>query len=92
MRKIWCKLWNFILGVFVSVVEGVAFALETLGTVAVELLASVADAVGEALGIDGSTVLWLGLGVVAFFLLRGSKSEEEVRSYGQTSAGNLRSA
>lgn len=70
--KLICKLFNFILNIFVATVEGIAFALRTVGEIALELLVDAADAVGNALGINGTTVLWLGAGVLAFFLLRNN--------------------
>lgn len=79
MTKLWCKLWNFVLNIFTSIVEGVGMLLETVGTVLVDVLGGVADAVGKALGISGSTVLWLGLGVAAAWLLFGGDSEDDAK-------------
>lgn len=76
--KLICKLFNFILNLFTSAVEGIAFALRTVGEIALELLVDAAEAVGNALGIDGTTVLWLGVGVLAFFLLRNKDKDNKV--------------
>lgn len=73
MRSAICKIFSFILDLFNLVIDAVAIALNTVGTVAVELLSAVAESVGEALGINGSTVLWLGLGAVAIYFLFSSK-------------------
>lgn len=77
MSKLWCKLWNFVLNTFTSVVEGVGILLETIGTVLVDVLSGVASAVGDALGLDGSTVLFIGLGVLAYLLLGRDKSKDK---------------
>lgn len=72
MRKIWCKLWNLILNTFSDAVNAVAYALKTVGDVAVEILGAAADAVGGAIGsiFGGSNFLvWAGVGVFAYFLL-----------------------
>lgn len=87
MTKLWCKLWNFILNTFTSVIEGVGVLLETVGTVLVEVISGVADSVGKALGLSGSTVLLIGLGLGIYFLASGD--DDEKSSSGQGPAGGL---
>lgn len=68
----WCKLWRFLLNTFTDVVDAVAYALTTLGDVAVELLTDLGDGLGSAIGsiFGGSNlVIWLGVGVFAYMLL-----------------------
>lgn len=72
-----CKLFNFILALFVTVVEGVAYALKTVGEVAFDLLSSVLDSMGKVFGIDGTTLAWLGGGLLLFFMLRKKERKEE---------------
>lgn len=82
MRKIWCKLWNLILNTFSDAVSAVAYALETIGDVAVEVLGSAADAIGGAIGsiFGGSNfIVWVGVGVFAYMLLT-KKDESGSRS------------
>lgn len=82
MRKIWCKLWNLILNTFSDVVNAVAYALKTVGEVAVEVLGAAADAVGGAIGsiFGGSNLLvWAGVGIFAYMLLT-KKDESGSRS------------
>lgn len=76
MTKLWCKLWNLILNVFTSVIEGVGVLLETVGTVLVDVVGGVADALGNALGLSGSTVLLIALGVGLYFLTSGDDDEK----------------
>lgn len=83
MRKIWCKLWNVILNVFSDVVSAVAYALKTVGTVAVEVLGAAADAVGGAIGsIFGgfNLLVWAGVGVFAYFLLTKQSDNDKAPS------------
>lgn len=66
-----CKLFRFLANTFELVVDTVAQGVKVLGSAAVDVLSDLASSVGDALGLDGSTVLWLGIGIVAFLLLRG---------------------
>lgn len=82
MRKIWCKLWNLILNTLSDAVNAVAFALKTVGEVAVEVLGAAADAVGGAISsiFGGSNLLvWAGVGIFAYMLLT-KKDENGSRS------------
>lgn len=72
MRKIWCKIWSWILNTVGSAVEAIAYALKTVGDVAVDLLTDLGEGVGSAIGsiFGGSNFLvWAGVGVFAYFLL-----------------------
>lgn len=74
----WCKLWRFLLNTFTDVVDAVAYALDTLGDVAVDLLTDLGDGLGSAIGsiFGGSNLLiWLGVGVFAYMLLTKEDSE-----------------
>lgn len=75
--KLICKLFNFLLTLFVNTVEGVAFALKTVGEVALDLLGSALDSVGDLLGVSGTTIAWLGAGLLLFFLLRKEKGDDQ---------------
>lgn len=72
MRKIWCKLWNWILNTVSSAVELIAHALKTVGDVAVDLLTDLGEGLGSAVGsiFGGSNfIVWAGVGVFAYFFL-----------------------
>lgn len=79
MTKLWCKLWNFFLNIFTSVVDGIGYALSTVGTVLVETLGAVLEAGGEVIGgLFGSTggLMTLALlGFGAYLLLKPSDRE-----------------
>lgn len=80
MRNLWCKLWNVFLNMFTDVVKAVAYALDTVGTVLVELLSSAADAVGGAISsiFGGSNLLiWAGVGFFAYLLLTNQDEEDK---------------
>lgn len=78
MTELWCKLWNFILNAFTSVIEGVGTLLSTVGTVLIEALGAVAEAAGDILGISGGSLIWLALGGIGlwFFLSQDDKSNQ----------------
>lgn len=80
MRGLFCKIWQFLLNVFTDIVNAVAQALATIGTAVVDVLSQVADAVGDALGISGSTFLWIALGLGAYFLFGGDDDERSPKA------------
>lgn len=86
MRGLLCKIWQFLLNVFTDIVNAVAQALATIGTAVVDVLSQVAEAVGDALGINGSTVLWIGLALGAYFLF-GRDGDERVTKAKGVSVG-----
>lgn len=72
--SLWCKLWNFFLGIFEASVHAIASALDTIGTVALGLAGDLIDAVGKASGsLLGSPVVLIGLGLAAYLLLSKKK-------------------
>lgn len=89
MSNLWCKLWNFILNTFTSAIELVGTLLETVGTVLVDVLGSVAGSLGDALGISGSTVMWIGLGVLAYFIFTSEDKDSSSSPPGVGSLGGL---
>lgn len=70
MTELWCKLWNFLLNTFNSIIDGIGIALGTVGTVLVDVLGTVAGAVGDVLGIPGGLFLWIGLGFGAYLIVK----------------------
>lgn len=78
-----CKLFNFILALFINIVEGVAFAIKTVGEVALDLLGSVLDSAGELLGISGTTLAWLGGGLLLFLILRKKEGDDNEQRNGE---------
>lgn len=80
--KLICKLFGFILDLFTAAVDGIGYALGTVGTVLITTAAGVLGAGGEAigniLGIDGTLLTWALLGLGAYFLLN-RKNEQEIK-------------
>lgn len=70
-----CKLFRFVLNVFTQVVDVVASAVKVIGGAAVDVLTDLLSSVGNMLGIDGSTLMWIALGVGAYFLFSGSDDD-----------------
>lgn len=72
MRNLWCKLWSWFMNIIDDIGDAVAHALKKAGTVAADLLTTIASGVGNAVGsiFGGSNFLvWLGVGVFAYFVL-----------------------
>lgn len=91
MTKLWCNLYNFILNIFNNVVEAVAFALSTIGRAVVDVLGDVVEAVGEVIDnvIGGgfpSIIAFVGLGVLAYFLLTKEKDDRPEPNQNQSVA------
>lgn len=76
--SILCKILNWILKIFGQVVDFVASAVSTIGTAFVDVLSTLANAVGDAIfgGGTGSLVLLLGLGAAAWFVFGGSDDDD----------------
>lgn len=77
-----CKLFGFILNLFVATVEGVGFALRTVGTVLVDtaggILGAAGDALNNAIGFGGMGTLLL-LGGIGYFLLTRDDEKDKDR-------------
>lgn len=80
MRGLLCKIWNFLLNIFTDLVSAVASAIAVVGTAIVDVLSEVASAVGDALGLSGSTVVWLGVGIFAYWFISKKKDEPTTNS------------
>lgn len=78
--KLVCKLLGFILNLWVAVVEGVGFALKTVGTVLVDTVDGIVSGVADAIGLP--KILTYGLlGYAGFLLLtknQDRKSAERI--------------
>lgn len=73
-----CKIWSFFLRLFQSAVEAVAWALETIGEVALDLLEGVGAVIGSTIGsvFGGSNLLiWLALGGLGIYFLTKEDSD-----------------
>lgn len=66
--KLVCKLLGFILALFVATVDGVGYALKTVGTVLVDTVGGIVGAAGDAL-LDSGVGSWIILGLGAWFLV-----------------------
>lgn len=76
--NILCKIFNFILNIFEQVLNVVVTALVMLGDAAIDVLTGVANAVGDALGISGGSLLWLALGGLGLYFFM-KKDDDEPR-------------
>lgn len=76
--SILCKIFNWILNIFGQVVDFVASAVSTIGVALVDVLSTLANAVGDALfgGGTGSLVLLLGLGAAMWFVFGGDDDDD----------------
>lgn len=80
MGSLWCKIWTWLLNTVQSAVDTIAYALDTIGTVAVDLLSDLATAVGGAVGDifgGGNLLIWLGVGVFAYMLLTKQSDKDK---------------
>lgn len=74
-----CKLFNFLLALFINAVEGVAYALQTVGEIALDLLGGVLNEVGDLVGLSGGTIGLIGAGLLLFFIVRNKGGSDEQR-------------
>lgn len=72
--SLWCKFWNFFLDRFMDVVKGIAYALETVGKVLLDVASEVVKAASSVLG---SPVFLIAAGIGAYLLL--SKKQDSTR-------------
>lgn len=68
-----CKIFQFVLNIFEQVLNVVVSALKMVADAAVDVLSEIVSAAGSALGISGSTFLWLGLGFGLWFFMKRDK-------------------
>lgn len=76
MSKFLCKIFRFVLNIFEQVVAVVATAIKTVGHAVVDVLSSLAGALGDAL--FSNPFVWALLGVGALFLFN-KKTERDVK-------------
>lgn len=84
MKKLWCSIWRAFLNAFQDTVDGVAYAVDTLTPPVLNLLSGAGEVVGDVIDsvggavnkvFGGSPILWIGIGIAAFMLLRGGQSD-----------------
>jgi hypothetical protein len=83
MRNLWCKLWSWFLNTLNDVGDAVAHTLQKAGTVAADLLTTVASGVGNAVGSifgGGNFLVWAGIGLLAYFVLTKQDDEDKAPS------------
>lgn len=80
MSNLWCKLWNFFLNIFTQAVHAIAYAIKTIGEVAIGLAGDLLHAVGSALGIGGLLPILLIGGGLWFLLGRKKDDEPPIRT------------
>lgn len=72
--KLVCKLFGFILVLFTAAVDGVGYALKTVGTVLVDTVDGVLSSASKAIGLP-KLVLYGGLAAGAWFLMKASDDD-----------------
>lgn len=80
MGSLWCKIWTWLLNTIHDAVDAIAYALDTIGTVAIDLLSDLATAVGGAVSDifgGGNLLIWLGVGVFAYMLLTKQSDKDK---------------
>lgn len=79
MRNLWCKLWNWFLNTVNDIGDTVAYNLRNMGTIAADLLSTVAAGVGDAIGsiFGGSNLLvWAVAAVFAYAVITHDSDED----------------
>lgn len=83
MKKIWCKLWNFILLLVNQQVELISSVIKAAGNLIVDLVGMAAGAIGDGLNTIGkklglgNILLYGGLGLLLYAVI--SKKDEPNR-------------
>lgn len=67
-----CKIWNLLANIVSKVIDLVMGAVKQFLDLAVEAL----DSLAEALGFSGGTLLLIGLGLAAWWLLSGTDDDD----------------
>lgn len=81
MGSLWCKLWNFFLQMFTNAVEAIAYAVKTVGTIAIGLASDLIKAASHAIGgLFSSPFTLLLIGGAAYLLL--FKKRDDVKKEG----------
>lgn len=75
MQRILCRIFNFFLMIFTSVVEAIAAAFKIIGTAAVEVLSDLLDAGGSLLS---KPLFWLVGGVAAWWFITKGDDDDRV--------------
>lgn len=91
MGNLWCKIWNAFLNIFTQAVHAIAYAIKTVGEVAIGLAGDLISAAGKALGL-GSLFPLLLVGVGGYLLLTHKEKDDGKRSTVVELGGLARSA
>lgn len=87
MRSILCKIWSFVLGVFVDILDAVAYALTTVGEVLLVLAKGLGEVAGDVINdvFGGSNLLvWGVFGVFVYAALFKRDKETGNSNYTDT--------
>lgn len=77
--NLWCKLWNFVLDMFVGAVDAIAYALKTVGTVLLGTAEALLSAAGSAISsvFSSSPIVWIAVAAGAYLLLGKKKDDKK---------------
>lgn len=75
-----CKIWNFLSNVLGKIVDFILNVVKKIVDFVVDVIESVIESVGDALFGGGNFLLYLGLGVLAYFVLTSDKNDSEENS------------
>lgn len=68
MRKILCKIWNFVLMLFGDIVDVVLDVIEAVAELAIEIFTLIVDEVTEA--VSGTSIgTWLKIGFIGWGII-----------------------
>lgn len=82
MKKIWCKIWNFILLLVNQSVELISDVVRSIGNLVVELVDLAAGAIGDGLGTVAdklgikNILLYAGIGYLLYAVITSNKDDD----------------
>lgn len=81
ISSVLCKLWRWLVKAATAIVDGVVTVVKALAAGAFEILGALLDGASDFLGnLLGKPLVWLAVGLGAWWLLSGDKKKEkEVR-------------
>lgn len=71
-----CKIFNLVLRLLTNVVDFVASVVTTIGSAVVDVLGDLVETTADALFGGSKTLVWLGVGALAFWWLSSRDDDE----------------